>query len=86
MVSTIVDLGEDLSGFLATLGQPTGQMAREMIVFELYRRGLASSGKAAELLGISRHEFIQRASESGIPFFRFTEDEWQTEVGESKQA
>jgi len=86
MVSTIVDLGEDLSGFLATLGQPTGQMAREMIVFELYRRSLVSSGKAAELLGIPRLDFIQRASESGIPYFRFTDDEWQAEVAESKQA
>jgi predicted HTH domain antitoxin len=86
MVSTIVDLGEDLSGFLATLGQPTAQIAREMIVFELYRRGLASSGKAAELLGISRLEFIQRASELGIPYFRFTEGEWRAEVAESKKA
>jgi hypothetical protein len=57
MDSTILDLGEDLSGFLATLGQPIGQTAREMIVFELYRRSLVSSGKAAELLGVPRLEF-----------------------------
>jgi len=65
--STILNLGEDLSGFLATLGQPIEQTAREMIVFELYRRSLISSGKAAEFLGIPRVEFIQRASELGIP-------------------
>src|ERR1017187_2706106 len=86
MDSTILDLGEDLSGFLATLGQPIGQTAREMIVFELYRRSLVSSGKAAELLGIPRLEFVQRASELGIPYFRFNEDEWQAEVVESKRA
>jgi predicted HTH domain antitoxin len=57
-----------------------------MIVFELYRRSLVSSGKAAELLGIPRLEFIQRTSELGIPYFRFTEDEWQAEVAESKRA
>jgi predicted HTH domain antitoxin len=85
MESTILDLGGDLSGFLAALGQPVEQTAREMIVFELYRRSLVSSGKAAELLGISRLEFIQRASELGIPYFRFTEDEWQAEVAESKR-
>jgi predicted HTH domain antitoxin len=85
MDSTILDLGEDLSGFLATLGQPIEQTAREMIVFELYRRSLVSSGKAAELLGISRLEFIQRASELGIPYFRFTEDEWQAKVAESRR-
>ena len=32
MHSTILDLGEDLSAFLATLGQPVNQTAREMIV------------------------------------------------------
>ena len=85
MDSTILDLGEDLSGFLATLGRLIDQTVREMIVFELYRRGLVSSGKAAELLGISRLEFIQRASELGIPYFRFTEDEWRAEVAESKR-
>jgi predicted HTH domain antitoxin len=86
MDSTMLDLGEDLSGFLATLGQPIEQTAREMIVFELYRRSLVSSGKGAELLGIPRIEFIQRTSELGIPYLRFTGDEWQAEVAESKRA
>jgi predicted HTH domain antitoxin len=86
MDSTALDLGEDLSGLLATLGQPIEQTAREMIVFELYRRSLVASGKAAELLGIPRLEFIQRTSELGIPYFRFAEDEWQAEVAESKRA
>jgi predicted HTH domain antitoxin len=85
MGSTILDLGEDLSGFLETLGQPVGETAREMIVFELYRRSLVSSGKAAELLGVPRLEFIRRASALGIPYFRFTEDEWQAEIAESKR-
>lgn len=73
MDSAILDLGEDLRGFLATLGHPV----------ELYRRSLASSGKAAELLGIFRLEFIQRAAELGIPYFSFTEAEWRAEVAES---
>jgi predicted HTH domain antitoxin len=85
MDSTILDLGADLSGYLATLGQPIEQTAREMIVFELYRRSLISSGKAAELLRIPRLDFIQRTSELGIPYFRFTKDEWQAEVAESKR-
>jgi len=86
MESTTLDLGEDLGGLLATLGEPIGHTAREMIVFELYRRSLVSSGKGAELMGIPRLEFIQRTSELGIPYFRFTEDDWQAEVAESKRA
>jgi predicted HTH domain antitoxin len=86
MASTHLDLGEELGALLAKLGQPVEQAAREMIVLELYRRGLISSGKASALLGIPRLDFIQRASELGIPYFRFTEDEWQAEVAESKRA
>jgi predicted HTH domain antitoxin len=84
--STILDLGEDLSGFLATLGQPIEQTAREMIVFELYRRSLVSSGKAAELLGIPRLEFIQRTSELGIPYFRFTETNGRRKSQRAKES
>jgi predicted HTH domain antitoxin len=86
MPSTNLDLGEELGALVATLGKPIEQTAREMIVLEMYRRGLISSGKAAELLGVSRLQFIKHASELGIPYFRFTEDEWQTEVNESKRA
>jgi predicted HTH domain antitoxin len=56
-----------------------------MIVMELYRRGLISNGKAAALVGLARLDFIQRASDLGIPYFRFTEDEWHAEVAESKR-
>ena len=85
MASTNLDLGEELRALLASLGQPVEHVAREMIVLELYRRGVISSGKAAALLGVARLEFIQRASDLGIPYFRFTEDEWRAEVAESKR-
>jgi predicted HTH domain antitoxin len=85
VASTTFDLGEELGALVAGLGQPVEQAAREMIVLELYRRDLVSSGKAAALLGVPRLDFIQRASELGVPYFRFTEDEWQGEVAESKR-
>ena len=86
MASTNLDLGEELGSLVANLGKPIEETAREMIVLEMYRRSLISSGKAAALLGVSRLEFIQHASELGTPYFRFSEDEWQTEVLESKRA
>jgi predicted HTH domain antitoxin len=85
MASTNLDLGGELGAVLEGLGQPVEQAAREMIVMELYRRSLISSGKAALLLGLNRLDFIRRASELGIPYFRLAEDEWQTEVAESKR-
>jgi predicted HTH domain antitoxin len=50
-----------------------------MIVLELYRRGTISSGKAGELLGMPRIDFIKHASRLGIPFFDMTDDEWEAE-------
>ena len=50
------------------------------MVLELYRRGLLSSGKAAELSNMERFEFVRYASRLGIAFFDMTEDEWKAEA------
>ena len=80
-----VELGEELAGLLRQMDQPVEQVARKMIVLELYRQSIVSSGKAAELLGVPRFEFIQYASELGIPYLRFTAEEWKNEVAESER-
>lgn len=84
-VSTVkLDLDEDLAALLQKTNQPLEQAAREMIVLELYRRGALSSGKAAELLGMSRFAFIQHASDLGIAYFDMTKDEWDAERAAAK--
>jgi predicted HTH domain antitoxin len=79
MSSTSIDLGDDLAVLLHASNQPVQHAAREFIVLELYRRGSISSGKAAQLLGRSRWQFIHHASALGIPSFDMTEDEWTDE-------
>ena len=74
-----IELEEGLASLLHQLNQPVQQAAQELIVLELYRRGMISSGKAAELLNMSRWEFISHASHLGIPYFAMTEDEWEAE-------
>jgi predicted HTH domain antitoxin len=79
-MSTVrVDLDEAVAGLLHQTNQPVGEAAREMIVLELYRRGSVSSGKAGELLGMTRLDFIRHASHLGIPFIDMTPDEWEAE-------
>ena len=78
-------IGEELSSLLEKLGQPVEQAAQEMIVFELYRRNVISSGKAAELLGITKAAFIRQASDLKIPYFDFNDEEWRAEVAASKR-
>lgn len=80
MSSTIsVDLKEDLAALLQGSNQPVQQTARELIILELYRRGTISSGKAAQLLDMTRWEFIHYASRLGFAFFDLTDDEWKAE-------
>ena len=79
-MSTIsINLEDDVTALLQATNLPVHQAAREFIILELYRRGAVSSGKAAELLAMSRLEFIRYASRLGISFFDMTDDEWHTE-------
>jgi predicted HTH domain antitoxin len=75
-----IEVDQDLVEILALLDQPVDEAARELMVLELYRRGTISSGKAAQLLHMSRLEFIRHSGELGIPFFRMSEEEWAEEI------
>ena len=75
-----VEFDQDLVDLLEELHRPVKQAARELIVLELYRQGEASSGKAAELLGIERGEFIRYASALGIPYLQIRGEELRREV------
>jgi predicted HTH domain antitoxin len=79
-MSTVrVDLDEAVATLLHQTNQPVREAAQEMILLELYRRGTISSGKAAELLGMPRLDFIRHASQLGIPLIDMTGDEWEAE-------
>lgn len=79
-----VEIDAELAKLLQQLDQPVEQSAGEFLVLELYRRGHISSGKAAELLGMSRWTFIEYAFRLGIPFFMMTPDEWEAEQKQSE--
>lgn len=79
-----VELGQDLVDLLEELHRPVKEAARELIVFELYRQGEVSSGKAAELLGMPRGEFIRYASARGIPYLQLSGEELRREVEDSR--
>ena len=70
---------------LEELQRPVKEAARELIVLELYRQGELSSGKAAQLLGLEREDFIRQASAKGIPYFQLRGEDLRREVDASKQ-
>lgn len=85
-MSTVrLELEEDLVASLHQLNQPVERTAQELIVLGLYRRGTISSGKAAQLLRMSRLELVHHVSHLGIPYFARTEDEWETEKDQSEK-
>ena len=80
MITIKVPLEEDVVALLQQSGQPAEQAVRELVVLELYRQGRISSGKGAELLGMTRLAFIQYSGERGIPYFNLTPDELDEEL------
>ena len=63
---------------------PIEKVTHEAIVLDLYRRATISSGKAAELLGMGRVEFIQSSGRLGIPFIQMSPDELAAEIATAK--
>ncbi len=63
---------------LGALDVPRGQLSqrlKELISLELFREGRISSGKAAELLGITKEGFVQILARHGVPYFSESAEE-----------
>ena len=80
MSTVSLELDEGLVGILSELRQPVSRAAVELIAMELYRRGTISSGRAAELVGMSRLDFIRHASDLGVPYIRVSEQDLEDEL------
>ena len=82
MAGVTLELDEELVEVLREQdpGRPVEDVARELIVLELYRRRAISGGLAARFLGMGRFDFIGYSGDLGIPFIDMTEEEWQAEL------
>jgi predicted HTH domain antitoxin len=74
-----LELDADIVALLEAQDRPIQETARELIVLELCREGRLSGGRAAEILRLSREDFIRRAADRGIPYFQFDADELRRE-------
>ena len=80
-MSTVnLELDEELVEILGEVKQPIDRAAIELIVLELYRMGKISSGRGAAILGMSRIDFVQHASDLGIPYIRVTPEDLENEI------
>ena len=80
-----VALDEKFLSFVAKKRKDIPEKLKELSVLELYRRKDISSGKAAELLGMERFEFVRYASRLGIPFFDMSKEELEKDLEVTKR-
>jgi len=81
-VSVCISLPRDLLGALDVPNVRVERRLRELIALELVREGRISTGKGAEMLGISKWAFIQLLAQHGIEYFSDTPEELADQVAD----
>lgn len=74
-----VTLSKDLYSRLGFSQREAEEAIKEFSVLGLYLEHKISAGKAAELLGIRKREFIRLMARKGIPYFDYGDRELENE-------
>jgi predicted HTH domain antitoxin len=74
-----VTLSKDLYSRLGFSKGEAEEAIKEFSVLGLYLEHKISAGKAAELLGIRKREFIRIMARKGIPYFDYSEEDLENE-------
>jgi predicted HTH domain antitoxin len=74
-----VTLSKDLYSRLGFSKGEAEEAIKEFSVLGLYLERKVSAGKAAELLGIRKREFIRLMARKGIPYFDYSDRELESE-------
>jgi len=84
-----VAISKDLFSMLGFSRDRAVEAMKEFSVLGLYLEQRISAGKAAELMGLRKREFVRLLARKGIPYFDYTDeelaeefrtlDEWQQE-------
>jgi predicted HTH domain antitoxin len=77
-----LELPRDLLGALDVPQVEVEARLRELIALELFRERRISSGKGAELLGVSKAEFVQLLARHDIDYFVESPEELAEEIAE----
>lgn len=79
-VQVKLNVPHDLLSTLEVSENELGPQLIKLIALELFREERISSGKAAELLGLSKAEFIDLLDQHGIAYFTETPNELRAQV------
>jgi hypothetical protein len=79
-IQVSISVPRDLAGALDIPANSLAPYLQEVVALELFRQGRISSGKAAELIGISKLDFMHILSKHDIAYFTETPAELDAEV------
>jgi predicted HTH domain antitoxin len=63
-----------------------GRQAREWVLLELFQEGKISAGKAAEVLGLSKIQFLDLLTQRNLPYLDASLEELEQEVAAAEAA
>lgn len=84
-IQVSINLPRDLVGALDIPPSHLAPYLQEVIALELFRQGRISSGKAAELLGLCKLDFIRLLSKYNIPYFTESPEELGAEIATTQR-
>ena len=79
-VTVQVELPRDLLVALNVPASEAGRRAQEWLTIELFREGEISTGKAAEILGITKTQFILLLDQRGVDYLDLAPDELLSDI------
>jgi predicted HTH domain antitoxin len=71
---------DDLTEAVGLTAEELSAQLRLMAALKMFELGKISSGKAAELAGLSRGEFFEACSRYRVSIFNYPDDELETEL------
>lgn len=74
-----VPLSKDLFSMLGFSKAEAVESLKEFSVLGLYLERRISAGKAADLMGIRKREFVRLLARKGVPYFDYTGEELEEE-------
>ena len=80
-----VELPRDLLRALHVTEEELGPKLNLLIALDLFREEKLSSGKAAEVAGLSKTEFIDELDRHGISYFSETPEELEAQLGDLRE-
>ena len=81
----VLNITED---FMLSIKKTPGELVAEILLMaaiKMFELGKLSSGKASELAGISRREFLEKCSMYGVSVFNYSDDEIAEELSKDEK-